>query len=235
MTHAGAAARADELAANLAAVNARVAAACTASGREREEVLLIAVSKTWPASDVSALRELGVHDFGENRDGEAAAKAAAVPDVRWHFVGGLQTNKARSVASYADVVHSVDRTALVKALSDGAVRAGRDVDVLVQVSLDGAAARGGADPRAVPALADEADAAPGLRLAGVMAIGPLGVDPSPAFARLAEVAQEVRRRHPDATTISAGMSGDLEAAVAAGANALRVGTALFGHRPPLLR
>ena len=227
--------RRDELAANLAAVEHRVAAACAAAARARAEVTVVAVSKTWPAVDVAHLRDLGVHDFGENRDGEAARKAAAVPDVRWHFVGSVQTNKARSVASYADVVHSLDRPALVDALSAGATRAGRVVDVLLQVDLDETPHRGGARPEDVPALADIAAHAEGLRLAGVMAIAPLGVDPAPAFARLAVLSQEVRRRHPDATTVSAGMSGDLEAAVAAGANLLRVGTALFGVRPPLSR
>jgi pyridoxal phosphate enzyme (YggS family) len=227
--------RREDLAANLAAVERRIAAACARAGRRRDEVTLIAISKTWPAEDVAALRDLGVHDFGENRDQEARPKAAAVAGVRWHFVGAVQTNKARSVASYADVVHSVDRPGLVTALSAGAVRAGRVVDALVQVSLDGAPGRGGALPADVPELADAVAAAEGLRLAGVMAVAPLGGDPAEAFARLAEVAEELRTQHPQAVTISAGMSGDLEQAVAAGANALRVGTALFGHRPPVTR
>jgi pyridoxal phosphate enzyme (YggS family) len=227
--------RADQLAANLAEVEARVVAACAAAGRRRDEITVVAVSKTWPAADVALLRDLGVHDFGENRDAEARAKAAAVPEVRWHFVGAVQTNKARSVASYADVVHSVDRPALVEALSRGAQRADRVVDVLVQVSLDGASGRRGADPVDVPALADQAAAAAGLQLTGVMAIAPLDADPAAAFARLATVADAVRRQHPQARLVSAGMSADLEAAVEAGANVLRVGTALFGTRPPLLR
>ena len=222
--------RRDELAANLAAVEERIARACAAAGRSRDEVVLIAVTKTWPAADVALLRDLGVRDFGENRDQEAAPKAAAVPDVRWHFVGAVQTNKARSVASYADVVHSVDRPSLVTALSAGATRADRVVDALVQVSLDGAPGRGGAAPADVPAIAAGIADAPGLRLAGVMAVAPLGADPAVAFGRLAEIAADLRRTHPAAVTISAGMSGDLESAVAAGANALRVGTALLGHR-----
>lgn len=226
-------ARAGELAANLAALEARIAAACAAAGRDRGQITLIAVTKTWPASDAALLRDLGVPDLGENRDAEAARKAAEVPDVRWHFVGAVQTNKARSVASYADVVHSVDRPGLVAALSVGAVRAGRRVDVLLQVSLDGDVARGGADPSAVPALADAVAGAAGLRLAGVMAVAPLGSDPGVAFDRLADVAALVRASHPEARMISAGMSGDLEAAVRAGTTALRVGTALLGHRPPL--
>lgn len=227
--------RRDELAANLAAVERRVAAACAAAGRHRGEVTVVAISKTWPASDVALLRDLGVGDFGENRDAEAARKAAEVAAVRWHFVGTVQTNKARSIASYADVVHSLDRSALVDALSQGAVRAGRTVDVLIQVDLDETPHRGGTKPDEVLALAELAAVAPGLRLAGVMAIAPLGADPALAFARLASVAERVRRQHRQAVIVSAGMSGDLEAAVAAGANLLRVGTALFGVRPPLSR
>lgn len=227
--------RRDELAANLAAVERRVVAACEATGRDRAEITVVAVSKTWPAADVAVLRDLGLRDFGENRDAEAAQKAAAVPDVRWHFVGTVQSNKARSITSYADVVHSLDRASLVDALSRGAVRAGRTVDVLVQIDLDDRPHRGGVRPPDAPALADLAARAAGLRLAGVMAIAPLGADPAPAFARLTHVAELIRRRHAAATVVSAGMSGDLEAAVAAGANLLRVGTALFGVRRPLNR
>jgi pyridoxal phosphate enzyme (YggS family) len=227
--------RSDELAANLASLEQRVAAACAAAGRSRAEVAFVAISKSWPATDVELLRDLGVRDFGENRDAEAAQKAAAVPNVRWHFVGAVQSNKARSVASYADVVHSVDRSGLVDTLSKGAAHATRSVDVLIQVSLDGDTKRGGAHPDDVVGLAELVEATDSLRLAGVMAIAPLGADPAPAFARLALVAEQVRRVRPEATVVSAGMSGDLEAAVAAGANLLRVGTALFGTRPPLLR
>lgn len=226
--------RAAQLEQRLAAVERRVAAACSAAGRRREEITVVAVSKTWPVADVDLLRDLGVRDFGENRDAEAAGKAAAVPDVRWHFVGSVQSNKARSVASYADVVHSVDRPALVRALSAGAGHAGRTLAVLVQVSLDGAPGRSGAAPGDVQDLADLVAASPGLELAGLMALAPLGTEPGPAFVRLAATADAVRRRHPQARVLSAGMSADLEAAVTAGANLLRVGTALFGTRPPLL-
>ena len=224
--------RREQLAASLAAVEQRLVAACAAAGRPRGDVLLVAITKTRPASDVELLRDLGVLDVGENRDQEAREKAAAVPGVRWHFVGGLQTNKARSVASYASVVHSVDRTALVDALSAGALRAVRELDVLLQVSLDGDPSRGGALPDDLPALADVTAGAPGLRLAGVMAVAPLGADPARAFAALAEVSDRLRESHPGATAISAGMSGDLEQAIAAGATHVRVGTALLGERPP---
>lgn len=224
-----------ELAAALAAVDGRLAAACAAAGRARDEVRLIAITKTRPASDVALLRDLGVVDVGENRDQEAREKAAAVPDVRWHFVGGLQTNKARSVASYCFAVHSVDRSALVDALSAGAQRAERELEVLLQVSLDGDPTRGGALPADVPRLAEAAASAPGLHLAGVMAVAPLGADPAAAFVALAEVSARLRTTHPEAGAISAGMSGDLEQAIAAGATHVRVGTALLGERAPVSR
>ncbi len=229
--------RAATLTAALAALEARVSAACAAAGRPREQVVLVAVSKTHPVSDIEIVRDLGVRDFGENRHQEASRKAAAVPGVRWHFVGGLQTNKAGSVAAYADVVHSVDRLALVTALSAGAERAGRDVDVLLQVSLDGDPARGGARTVEVAGLAAAVATAPGLRLRGVMALAPRG-GPAVAdagFAVLHEVAVGLRAEHPDACVMSAGMTGDLEQAIAAGATHLRVGTALFGRRTPPLR
>lgn len=234
---AGPEARAAELAARLTALEHRLGAACAAAGRARSEVTLVAVSKTWPAADVAALHAAGVRDFGENRDQEAAAKSAqlaAVAGLRWHFVGGLQRNKARSVARYAALVHTLDRVEVVDALAAGAQRAGRRVPALVQVSLDGDPARGGAVPADVPAVAGRIAAADGLELAGVMAVAPLGEDPRAAFERLAAVADAVRAEHPAARTVSAGMSGDLEAAIATGATLVRVGTALFGGRPPIL-
>jgi pyridoxal phosphate enzyme (YggS family) len=226
--------RRDELAANLAAVRVRVDRACEAAGRPHGEVTVIAVTKTWPASDAALLRDLGVTDLGENRDQEAAAKASEVTGVRWHFVGQVQTNKARSVASYAHVVHAVDRPHLVQALSAGAVRAGREVEALVQVSLDGDPDRGGARLDEVPAVAELVAGAEGLRLGGVMAVAPVALLASDAFARLAEVAARVRADHPGATTISAGMSGDLEDAISAGATHVRVGSAILGVRHPPL-
>jgi pyridoxal phosphate enzyme (YggS family) len=222
--------RAAELASNLAEVQARIAASCVAAGRDRAEVTLVAVTKTWPVSDGVLLRDLGVTEQGENRDQEAARKAAQLDGVRWHFVGAVQTNKARSVAAYAHVVHSVDRASLAVALGAGAVRAGREVQALLQVSLDGDPARGGAALADLPALADLVAATDGLRLGGVMAVAPLGADPSEAFARLATAAAQLTAVHPAASVISAGMTGDLEQAVAAGATHLRVGTALLGHR-----
>lgn len=227
--------RREQLQVNLAAVQARVQQACEAAGREPSEVTVIAVTKTWPASDALLLRDLGMRDLAENRDQEAADKAATVPGVTWHFVGAVQTNKAASVASYADVVHAVDRGRLVRALSEGAVRAGREVRALVQVSLDGDPTRGGAVVEQVAALAEAVAGSPGLVLGGVMAVAPRDADPDAAFARLESVAQEVIAQHPQALWVSAGMSGDLEAAVRHGATHLRVGTAILGVRPPARR
>ncbi|MFI7427123.1 YggS family pyridoxal phosphate-dependent enzyme [Micromonospora sp. NPDC049836] len=233
-----------ELAAGLAQVRARIADACAAAGRDRGEVTLIAVTKTYPAGDVVALSGLGVTDVGENRDQEAAAKAAEVAAAgatpRWHFIGQLQRNKARSVVRYADVVQSVDSVRLAAAL-DAAAAAVRDrpLDVLVQVSIDGDPARGGALPgagdpdRGLDPVAEAVAGSAGLRLAGLMAVAPLGWEPERAFARLAEVAERFRARHPGATVLSAGMSGDLESAIGYGATHVRVGSALLGMRPTL--
>jgi len=229
--------RRDDLAVRLAAVRERIAGACQAAGRKPADVTLVAVTKTFPASDVRLLSELGVADFGENRDAEAAPKAAQCADLDlvWHFVGQLQTNKAASVVRYATFVHSVDRLRLVHALGAGARRAGRVIQCLIEVSLDGDPARGGTPAGQVPRLADALMAEAGLVLAGVMAIAPLGMPPAEAFARLRDSAAAVRAVRPAATVISAGMSGDLEAAIAAGATHVRIGTALLGDRGARVR
>lgn len=233
-----------ELAAGLARVRDRIAAACRAAGRDPAEVGLLAVTKTYPASDVLALAGLGITEVGENRDQEAAPKAAEVAAaggrVRWHFVGQLQRNKCRSVARYADVVHSVDSVRLATALGRAAeaVR-DRPLEVLVQVSVDGAAGRGGALPESadsdlgLPAVAAAVAADGALRLTGVMAVAPLGWEPDRAFARLAEITERLRADHPDAVAVSAGMSGDLESAIRHGATQVRVGSALLGMRTTL--
>ncbi len=231
-------ARRTEIAENLRRVRERIEAACRAADRQPDEISLIAVTKFFPVTDAVRLVELGVADLGENRDQDASAKAAEFAElssspVRWHFIGQLQTNKARSVVRYADLVHSVDRPQLAEALSRAAERAGRVLPVLVQLSLDEPAAgagRGGSAETSLLRLAGRVAELPGLRLAGLMAIAPLGADPDPAFARLAAAAAALRAAHPDATLVSAGMSGDLEAAIRHGATRVRVGTALLGHR-----
>ena len=230
--------RRNELAGNLEQTEARIQAACAAAGRPREDVVLIVVTKFFPAADVELLVDLGVTDIGESRDQEAGAKVAELrirlgqrlPTV--HFVGQLQRNKAASVATYADVVHSIDRERLAGALEKGAVRANRQLDVLIQVDLDPHPdpERGGLPPAEVGDLADRLTAYPCLRLRGVMAVAPLGVDLAEAFGRLRAVSDMVRAAYPDATIVSAGMSADLEEAIAAGATHLRVGTAILGSR-----
>ncbi len=229
--------RREELAERLAGVRCRIAKAGQAAGRDTGGITLIAVTKTRPASDVRLLSELGLRDVGENRDAEAGPKAAQCTDLdlRWHFIGQLQTNKCASVVRYASVVHSVDRLRLIRALGQTARRAERVIGGLIEVSLDGDPARGGAPAEQVPALAEALEAEPGLVLGGVMAIAPLGLAPAEAFARLLDSAAVVQAVRPSATVISAGMSGDLEAAVEAGATHLRIGTALLGDRGPRVR
>ncbi|MGV9427679.1 YggS family pyridoxal phosphate-dependent enzyme [Streptomyces sp. NPDC003656] len=235
--------RRTELAGNLAKVEERIAAACAAAGRPRDEVTLIVVTKTYPASDVRILSELGVRQVGENRDQDAAPKAAACVDLplEWHFIGQLQTNKVRSVVGYADFVQSVDRDRLVTALSREAVRAGREVGCLLQVALDAGASgrgeRGGVAPAGIEELAGLVADAPGLRLDGLMTVAPLTGEyagrEQAAFERLVDLSTDLRRTHPAATMVSAGMSADLEQAVAAGATHVRVGSAVLGVRPRL--
>ena len=231
-------ARRDEVAARLEAVRRRIAAACDRAGRDPDEVTLTVVTKFFPASDVRLLAELGVRHVGENRHQEAEAKAAecAGLGLTWHFIGALQSNKAAAVTAYAGVVESVDRAKLLRGLSRGAAEHGREIDVLVQVDLDppghaSGSGRAGAAADDVPALAEQVARAEGLRLRGVMAVAPLGLDPVPAFARLAGVAARVRAVDPGATWVSAGMSSDLEAAVESGATHVRIGSAVLGGRP----
>ncbi|GAA3838178.1 YggS family pyridoxal phosphate-dependent enzyme [Streptomyces phyllanthi] len=235
--------RRDQLAANLAKVEERITAACVAAGRKREEVTLIVVTKTYPASDVRVLSELGVRHVAENKDQDAAPKADECSDLplTWHFVGQLQTNKARSVVRYADLVQSVDRPKLVTTLSNEAVRAGREVGCLIQVALDaeegGRGDRGGVGPGGIEELADLVAGSPGLRLDGLMTVapltGPYAGREQAAFERLMVLSTALRRAHPAANMVSAGMSADLEQAVAAGATHVRVGTAVLGVRPRL--
>jgi PLP dependent protein len=226
----------------LAAVRARIDAACSAAGRPAGSVALLAVTKTIPAPDVATLLDLGLTAFGENRIQEAGAKveevAALRPDAspRWHVVGGLQRNKARAAVRWAEQVESVDSPRLADAL-DSAVRRARDagererpLSVLVQYSVDGDPARGGVPRTDLLALAEHVAGCAGLHLAGLMAVAPLGADPDAAFADVAAAAALLRAEHPGAAMISAGMSGDLEAAIRHGSDVVRVGTALVGER-----
>lgn len=241
-----------ELTANLAAVRSRLARAAEAAGRSATEVMLLPITKFFPAGDVSILWRLGCRNFGESREQEAAAKIAefdrlvlpaAQADsgrVRWHMVGQIQRNKAKHIAAWADTVHSVSTDKVVDAL-DKAARAalaeGRrsaPLRVFVQISLDGDTQRGGVDigdPAAIDRICAQIADAEALNLVGLMAVPPLGADPDTAFAALAEEHRRVRADHPGAGELSAGMSGDLEAAVRHGSTCVRVGTALMGKRP----
>jgi PLP dependent protein len=234
--------RRDELTLRLRAVRERIDAACVAAGRASGEVALLAVTKTVPAADVATLLDLGVTAFGENRVQEAGRKveevAALRPEARpvWHVVGGLQRNKARAVVRWADRVESVDSIRLAGAL-DAAVRRAREtgerhdvLPVLLQLSVDGDPSRGGVPRAGLARLAEHVAGCAGLRLDGLMAVAPLGVDPDAAFAAVAAAAAELRDAYPQARTLSAGMSGDLEAAIRHGSNVVRVGTALVGER-----
>ena len=238
--------RESELATALAALRDRRAAAAQAAGRDVAGVELLPITKFFPASDVAILWRLGCRSFGESREQEASAKIAefqaltGATDVRWHMVGQIQRNKAKHIAAWADTVHSLSAPKVAAALDRGALQAIDDglridpVNVFVQISLDGDTERGGVDvgdPAAVDAICAQVAQADGLRLVGLMAIPPLGVDPDEAFAALAAEHRRVRTVHPGATQLSAGMSGDLEAAVRHGSTCVRVGTALMGSRP----
>lgn len=224
--------RRDELAAGLAETEQRIVDACAAAGRSRDDITVVVVTKTYPASDVELLAELGVRDVGENRHPEAGDKAAEVTaSLRWHFLGGLQTNKAGAVARYADVVHSVDRVKLVHGLSRGAMAAERTLTCLVQVDFDATnPGRSGVVPDGIGEIAEAIATAPGLVLGGLMTVAPLGEDPAPHFAHLFRLSTRLRQEHPAAAIISAGMSGDFELAVAAGATHLRIGRSILGER-----
>lgn len=234
--------RRDEIAAGLESAEQRIAAACDAAGRDRSEITLIVVTKTYPASDVGLLAELGVTDVGENRHPEADVKFQELRAMeadhvvtlpRCHFLGGLQTNKAGAIARYADMVHSVDRIKLANSLARGAEAAGRTLPCLIQVDFDATnPGRSGVAPVGIPDLAATIAGSDHLSLGGLMTVAPLGEDPAPHFDHLARLSEELRRDHPEAAIISAGMSGDFEAAVAAGATHLRIGRSILGERPP---
>ena len=221
----------EDLAARLHEVDGRIAAAAVAAGREPAELTRIVITKFHPASLVRELFALGVRDFGENRHQEAAAKVAELTDldIAWHFVGQLQSNKARAVRRYASAVHSVDRPSLVDALA-GTDTDTATLDCFIELNLTGDPGRGGVDPDSALPLAEQVATTAGLRLRGVMAVAPMEGDPRAAFARVRGVSDRIRSLLPDATAISAGMSGDFAEAIAEGATHLRIGTAITGKR-----
>ena len=219
--------RSQELSANLDSIRARIGAALQGSGRSPDEVTLIVVTKTFPASDVQILYDLGVRDFGENRDQEASVKSLELPDdCRWHFQGQIQSNKLKSIAEWADVLHSIDDISHARKLNSLVA----EKDVFVQVSLDNLPNRGGVLPNLLPDFLEEISALANLNLRGLMAVAPLGEEPARAFSRLKELSDQVVRVHPKAHEISAGMSNDFEVAVAQGATHIRIGSQILGVR-----
>jgi len=223
-----------ELQTNLQEVEQAISNACLAANRNRADVTLIAVTKTWPASDVDLLAALGVTDVGENRDQEAKPKHEEVQanNLTWHAIGQIQTNKAKSVAAWADVVHSVDRTDLVTALRKAVVDREIPLGVLIQINLDPNPTenRGGVLPNEMMELAELISNCDGLRLRGVMGVAPLAGNDDQAFSQLQEYASKVQSSVSDASWISAGMSGDFATALKYGATHLRIGSSILGNR-----
>jgi hypothetical protein len=228
--------RREEIEQGLSSVRERIARVCTSAGRA-DDVTLVVVTKTYPASDVRILAELGVRHVGENRHQEAASKYLECADLglTWHMIGQLQRNKAAGVVQWADVIETIDRPVLADAVGRGAMAIGVERDVLLQVNLDQPVRpeRGGCAPDAVQALCTHVADVAGLRIRGVMGVAPYPGDPQEAFARLARIADQVRDLVPSATVLSAGMSDDLEVAIAHGATHVRVGSAVLGRRPTL--
>ena len=219
--------RYEEIASNLAIVQDKIESAAKAAHRGSNEITLIAVTKTFPISDVHILASLNIDHYGENRDGDAAPKAAAVPGT-WHFQGQIQSNKLKSIASWANVIHSLDEIRHIQALDK--VTADR-MGVFLQVSLDGAQGRGGAQPSDLSELADAVMGSAHLDLLGLMAVAPLDVSSDEAFEKLATIHSDFKGSYPEAKYLSAGMSNDFESAIIHGATHIRVGSSILGSRP----
>ena len=219
--------RREELSENLNAIKSRISVAAQNAGRSAEEITLIVVTKTFPASDAQILYELGVRDFGENRDQEASAKSTELPDdCRWHFQGQIQSNKLKSIANWADVLHSIDDITHASKLNSLVT----SKDIFIQVSLDNQPNRGGVLPDLIPEFLEEISAFPNLKIRGLMAVAPLDVEPVIAFQRLKVLSDRVVKMQPKAHEISAGMSNDFEAAISEGATHIRIGSQILGVR-----
>jgi pyridoxal phosphate enzyme (YggS family) len=224
--------RNEELQQNLNDFKNQIQKACDSVGRTLFDVHLIAVSKTWPASDIRILHELGVRDFGESKDQEAIEKVAELSDldINWHFIGQVQTNKLNHIAKYANVVHALDRPKVITGLDAAAGKLNRQITGLLQISLDGDESRGGVRIEAAMELANLLSKCENLSFGGVMAVAPINMAPDVAFAKLLNIAGQIQENHPTAKIISAGMSEDFESALRNGATHLRIGSALLGKR-----
>lgn len=218
--------RRSEIAGNLEAVREQISKAAESAGRSVDEITLIAVTKTFPASDVEILKDLGVSNFGENRDSDAAPKATAISGT-WHFQGQIQSNKLKSITSWANVIHSLDEIRHFEVIEKSAPH---PLDIFCQVSLDGSEGRGGVSEQKLYELAKEIEKSPIHRLQGLMAVAPLGVDPATAFSKLSAIHKAFMADFPKANKLSAGMSGDFKEAIAHGATHIRIGSQILGSR-----
>ncbi len=222
--------RAEEIATALSAVEARITAAATSVGRLRSEITLIAVTKTYPASDVAILKSLGIENFGENRSEEGIEKSAQVAGS-WHFQGQVQSRKLRDIAGWASFIHSIDSADHAVKLSRICVELNKEIAIFLQISLDGALGRGGVAASDVIALAEKVSDLPNIKLAGLMCVPPATYDHQEAFSEIAKIHQGFIVSFPAANLLSAGMSSDFEVAIAHGATHLRVGSQILGSRP----
>lgn len=222
--------RKSEIASNLTAVTQRISTAAKNVNRNPSDIKLIAVTKTFPISDLLFLYELGVRDFGENRDQEASQKVLQLPsDINWHFQGQIQSNKLKSITSWATYIHSVDQLKYAKMISEFA--GGLKKSIFLQLSLDQIPeSRGGVDPVKLHDLASEISELPNLNLMGLMAVAPLNEKSDQAFARLSKYHQLFVKDFPEAKFLSAGMSGDFESAIQYGATHIRIGSSILGNR-----
>jgi hypothetical protein len=222
--------RTSEIIANLNDVKAKIASAALKAGRDADEITLIVVTKTFPVSDLEILYSLGVREFGENRDQEAAEKVAKLPsDINWNFQGGIQSNKLKSITTWAGCIHSVDKLKYAQIVSEQ--NTGKPKEIFIQVSLDQPPeSRGGVDPKKLIDLASEVTKLPGISLKGLMAVAPLDLPEEQAFLKLKEIQADFVAVFKDAKYLSAGMSGDYEMAISYGATHLRIGSSILGNR-----
>jgi len=225
--------RKDQILSNLESVKEKISAAAQAAGRSPSEITLIAVTKTFPVSDLEILYELGVRNFGENRDQEAAPKVGVLPaDITWHFQGGIQSNKLKSISNWASVIHSVDKFKYAQMISQFSV--GKTKEIFIQVSLDTILqSREGVDPADLMQLAEQIMSLPNLEVKGLMAVAPLDQPTEQAFVRLQQIQQKFIQLYPAASSLSSGMSGDYELAISLGATHVRIGSSILGNRSPI--
>ena len=225
--------RKDQIHLNLELVKEKISAAAQAAGRAPSEITLIAVTKTFPVSDLEILHELGVRNFGENRDQEAAPKVGVLPaDITWHFQGGIQSNKLKSISNWASVIHSVDKFKYAQMISQFSV--GKTKEIFIQVSLDSLPqSREGVDPADLMQLAEQIMSLPNLQVKGLMAVAPLDQPTEQAFVRLQQIQQKFIQLYPAASSLSSGMSGDYELAISLGATHVRIGSSILGNRSPI--